>query len=258
MKMYTRVVIDMADGSVLEEESYEHTGDVALCKGSSSTTTVDKEYNRRMAAIAERQQGMAEEYFQYWQQYQQPYEKAQIYANMNLLPKETMLAEAQLDAQSEILPWQTALKRAQIDANMNLLPKETMLAEAQLDAQSQLLPGQTDLAKAEMANRMDTIQQLQPVKTQFFQQAAEGVDVNARVGMAQADVANSYKDVASKTVRNMSRMGVGPDSGRFAGMNAANDINQAAAVAGARSQARVGAEQENFARLNQAMAYGMK
>ena len=240
MKMYTRVVIDMADGSVLEEESYEHTGDVALCKGSSSTTTVDREYNSRMAAIAERQQGMAEEYFQYWQQYQQPYEIAQIDANRNLLPKETMLAEAQLDAQSEILPGQTALKRAQDAAALNLLP------------------GQTDLAKAEMANRMDTIQQLQPVKTQFFQQAAEGVDVNARVGRAQADVANSYKDVASKTVRNMSRMGVGPDSGRFAGMNAANDINQAAAVAGARSQARVGAEQENFARLNQAMAYGMK
>ena len=240
MKMYTRVVIDMADGSVLEEDSFEHHGDVALCKGSSSTTTVDKEYNRRMASIAERQQGMAEEYFQYWQQYQQPYEIAQIDANMNLLPKETMLAEAQLDAQSEILPGQTALKRAQDAAALNLLP------------------GQTDLAKAEMANRMDTIQQLQPVKTQFFQQAAEGVDVNARVGRAQADVANSYKDVASKTVRNMSRMGVGPDSGRFAGMNAANDINQAAAVAGARSQARVGAEQENFARLNQAMAYGMK
>lgn len=240
MKMYTRVVIDMADGSVLEEDSFEHHGDVALCKGSSSTTTVDKEYNSRMASIAERQQGMAEEYFQYWQQYQQPYEIAQIDANMNLMPKETMLAEAQLDAQSEILPGQTALKRAQDAAALNLLP------------------GQTDLAKAEMANRMDTIQQLQPVKTQFFQQAAEGVDVNARVGRAQADVANSYKDVASKTVRNMSRMGVGPDSGRFAGMNAANDINQAAAVAGARSQARVGAEQENFARLNQAMAYGMK
>ena len=240
MKMYTRVVIDMADGSVLEEESYEHTGDVALCKGSSSTTTVDREYNSRMAAIAERQQGMAEEYFQYWQQYQQPYERAQIDANMQLLPKEAMLAEAQLDAQSELLPGQTALTKAKTAASMDLLP------------------GQTDLAKAEMANRMDTIQQLQPVKTQFFQQAADGVDVNARVGRAQADVANSYKDVASKTVRNMSRMGVGPDSGRFAGMNAANDINQAAAVAGARSQARVGAEQENFSRLNAAMAYGMR
>ena len=240
MKIYTRVVIDMADGSVLEEDSFEHHGDVALCKGSSSTTTVDKEYNRRMASIAERQQGMAEEYFQYWQQYQQPYEKAQIDANMQLLPKEAMLAEAQLDAQSQLLPGQTALKKAQDAAALDLLP------------------GQTDLSKAEMANRMDTLQQLQPAKTEFFKQATEGVDINQRVGAASADVANSYKDVAAKTVRTMSRMGVGPDSGRFAGMNSATDVNQAAAVAGARSQARVAGEQENFNRLNQAMAYGMK
>ena len=240
MKINTRVVMDW-DGNVLEEDSYEHGGPVSLCKGSSSTTnTVDYEYNSRMAAIAERQQGMADQYFQYWNDYQKPYEIAQTQANMQLLPNETGLAMAEIDAKSELLPGQTALTKAKTAASM------------------ELLPGQTDLAKAEMANRMDTIQQLQPVKTQFFQQAAEGVDVNARVGRAQADVANSYKDVASKTVRNMSRMGVGPDSGRFAGMNAANDINQAAAVAGARSQARVGAEQENFRRLNAAMAYGMK
>ena len=240
MKIYTRVVIDMADGSVLEEDSFEHHGDVALCKGSSSTTTVDKEYNSRMASISERQQDMAEEYFQYWNDYQKPYEIAQIQANTQLLPKETDLAMKKLDAESELLPGQTALSKAQTSAAM------------------ELLPGQTELSKAQTADKMDTLQQMQPVKTEFFKQSAQGVDINQRVGAASADVANSYKDVAAKTVRDMSRMGVGPDSGRFAGMNAANDVNQAAAVAGARSQARVAGEQENFNRLNQAMAYGMK
>ena len=33
MKIYTKVVIGMRSGEILEEESYEHDGDVALCKG---------------------------------------------------------------------------------------------------------------------------------------------------------------------------------------------------------------------------------
>ena len=45
MKIYNKVVIDMATGETVEEDSYEHEGSVALCKGGGggggSSGTVD-------------------------------------------------------------------------------------------------------------------------------------------------------------------------------------------------------------------------
>lgn len=40
MKIYTKTVIDMASGEMLESESFDYTGPVAECKGGVSTTTV--------------------------------------------------------------------------------------------------------------------------------------------------------------------------------------------------------------------------
>ena len=50
-------------------------------------------------------------------------------------------------------------------------------------------------------------------------------------------------------------MGVNPNSGRFQGIAAALDTQKAAQLAGARTQARVGAEQENFDRLKSAASF---
>ena len=50
-------------------------------------------------------------------------------------------------------------------------------------------------------------------------------------------------------------MGVNPNSGRFQGVNAALDTQKAAQLAGARTQARVGAEQENYERLKNAASF---
>lgn len=64
MKIYTRIVMDMTTMQVEEAESYEYQGGVAECKGGGGGgDSVDKEYNRSMANIAESQQGMAEEMF---------------------------------------------------------------------------------------------------------------------------------------------------------------------------------------------------
>jgi len=63
-KIYKRFVMCITTGKVLEEDSFWYDGDVCECKGQSgSTTTVDYEYNKRMAAIAEQQQGQATELF---------------------------------------------------------------------------------------------------------------------------------------------------------------------------------------------------
>ena len=66
MRMYTRIEMEMRTGRVLRACSSEYAGPVALLKGGkgggSSTTNIssepDKEYNARMAKVAERQQAL--------------------------------------------------------------------------------------------------------------------------------------------------------------------------------------------------------
>lgn len=207
--IYTRVVIDMASGEVLEQDGFVYDGPVAECGGgsgsggggSTTTNTVDKAYNARMAAIAEEQNTWARDYFNMWQQYYKPYEIAQARSNLEVLPMETDLYKKQLASASE------------------------------------LLPGQTQAAR------------------QFLTASTQGVDVNERMALATADTANAWKGVGEQTARANARMGVNPNSGRYQGIQAALDTQQAAQLAGARTQARVGAEQENYDRLAKAAGF---
>ncbi len=145
----------------------------------------------------------------------------------------TLSEEQQQWAREYFQMWQQHYKPyeiAQARANMELLPYETALYKNQLTAASQLLPQQTEAAK------------------QFLTSALNGVDVNERMGLATADAANAWKDTEAVTRRANARIGVNPNSGRYQGIQAALDTQKAAQLAGARTQARVGAEQENFER----------
>lgn len=83
--------------------------------GTTSTTTVDEAYNSRMATIAEAQQGMAEDYYGYYKDYYQPYEKEQIAANQELLPYQTDLQKQALIAGQAALDPNAAMDAAQAD-----------------------------------------------------------------------------------------------------------------------------------------------
>lgn len=130
--------------------------------------------------------------------------------------------------------YQKPYEIAQTQANMELLPLETNLYKNQLTAATQLLPQQTEAAQ------------------KFLTASTQGVDVNERMALATADASSAWKDVSAQTARANARMGVNPNSGRFQGIAAALDTQKAAQLAGARTQARVGAEQENFDRLKSA------
>ena len=67
------------------------------------------------------------------------------------------------------------------------------------------------------------------------------------MGLAKADVSSAWKNVSDATARSNARMGVNPNSGRYAGTQAAL-AQTAQAVTGA----RVGAEQEKYDRLMKA------
>lgn len=126
---------------------------------------------------------------------------------------------------------------AQTQANMQLLPLETNLYKSQLESAQKLLPQQTETAQ------------------KFLTASAQGVDVNERMALATADASNAWKGVADQTARANARMGVNPNSGRYQGIQAELGTQQAAQIAGARTQARVGAEAENYDRLTKAATY---
>lgn len=152
----------------------------------------------------------------------------------------TLSEEQQAWAREYFNMWQKHFKPleiAQAQANLSLLPLETDLYKKQLSAASTLLPQQTQAA------------------SYFLSAATKGVDVNERMALATADAASAWKDVQAQTTRANARMGVNPNSGRFQGVNAALDTQKAAQLAGARTQARVGAEQENFDRLKAAAGF---
>ncbi len=198
----------------------------------------DAAYNARMATIAEAQQGMAEEYFQFWQTDYQPMEQAQIAANQELIPHET------------------ALQKQKILAEKGLIPQQTALAGAQMDSAMTLIPQQTEFEQAQITDAMQAMGERAPVRTQLFQQAAEGVDIDGMVNRASADAMHSFANSQQMLNRNMARMGVNPNSGRFAAMSNQNSLDQAKTVAGAKTQARVQGEEQNFNRLTTAMGYG--
>ncbi|WP_165069481.1 hypothetical protein [Desulfovibrio sp. ZJ200] len=147
--------------------------------------------------------------------------------------------EQQAWAREYFTLWQTYQKPyeiAQAQANLAMLPLETDIYKQQLTAAKEILPQQSEATK------------------QFMTAALDGVDVNERMALATADTANAWKDVQAATARANARLGVNPNSGRFQGIAAALDTQKAAQLAGARTQARVGAERENFDRLMKASA----
>ena len=200
MKIYERVVIDMDTFEIVEEQSYDYNGIVLELKGSKSeTNTQDPVYNARMADIAEAQQAMAEEYMGYWRTSFKPFEQAQVAAQTELLPGETALAKESVGAQREMIGMQM------------------------------------------------------PIAREFYNQSLNGVNVQDEMGKATADVAQRYSQIGGQWRREMGRIGVNPASGRYASIRGKMLRDQARDTAGAANTARRYAEATNYERLKSAM-----
>lgn len=234
MKIYTKVVMDMRTGEILEEESFKYTGPIAECKGGGGVThttattkgEIDYAYNRRMAAIAERQQAMSEEYMTFWREEYKPMEIAQIQANKELIPEQVGTERAKL-----------GLEREAALAKTELLPEETALKRGLLEA------GQEELTAAK------------PVISEYYKEALRGVDSEARVAQARADVGMAFKETEGTTRRAMGRMGITPSGDRAASMLADRNMEMAKSTAGAMTGARERAKTEGFQRLQGASSF---
>jgi hypothetical protein len=183
MKVYKRIVIDMAKNAIMKEESFSYNGLVLKCKGGGSTTTVDKEYNKRMAAIAEAQQSMATEYFDYWKSDYKPYEQAVLASQTELLPLQTELAKQEMGLAKQ---------------QMGLMPKYLEKIEKGVSAEEEM-----GAAKADVT------------------QAYSGVEGEMRRAMGRMGVTPSsgrFASIQSQTARDKARdlAGAGTSARRYA------------------------------------------
>jgi len=208
-------------------------------KGGSSGDTYDAAYNARMATIAESQEGMAEDYFNFWETTFKPMETEQVQANRDLIPYEKALSKEQIQSQRELIPGQTSLTQAQIDA------------------QSQLLPGQTQALEGEMQSRLEGLEARGGIRDAYYNEALNGLNPEAEADRAGTDAAHAFASSNETMLRDAARMGVGPESGRFAGASRTNSIERAKQIGGARSLARFQTEKEQFNRLNSAVGQGV-
>lgn len=183
------------------------------------TGEIDKEYNRRMAAIAERELDMSEQQWDLYKEYQVPYEIKQT------------------ESLTRMLPYQEGYDRAAIQAGTSGLGLQDDYYTAM---KSQGMP-----------------QQIADTQSQFLQSARDGIDIRGRMGQAQADVAKGFQGALGQQRLADSRMGLNPNSGASKARAQDLAINQAGAVAGARTQARGLAEQEQFQRLQSGSQMGL-
>lgn len=167
-------------------------------------------------------------------------------------PDYTPLANASAEAariQGELGREQLAFAREQYEANAPLLQE---IAQMQMDAQQQ----QMDQAQEYYDYQVDTFRPLE----QGLVADAERFNTEAyrdqMASRAAADSGRAFANTRAMNERASASMGVNPNSGRFAGMNAASGLQQAAARANAMTGARTQAEQLGYARRLDAAGLG--
>ncbi|QRE00582.1 hypothetical protein [Pseudomonas phage Itty13] len=111
-------------------------------------------------------------------------------------------------------------------------------------------------AKEQQDRYRDTFQ---PVEDRFAQDAMtwDSADrQNQMAAQAKADVVGNAAAAQQQSQRQMSAMGVNPNSGRFGASNRASNLNTALAAAGAQNQARDTVRQQGLALRGQAVGIG--
>lgn len=155
-----------------------------------------------------------------------------------------------------------SMEKAQIEANMELIPLQTGLEKSNIELQQLLnqqamqtapLAGETE--RMRLQQQQNIMQQQAPLLQQYFNEAGN-VDPNAWANRAQADVAQQFGTARKQLRSNIMRTGAMPGSGRMSAIQADLATEQAKATAGARTTARRDAQRERFARLGQAIQIG--
>lgn len=172
---------------------------------------------------------------------------------MNSRLKQLGLADEQISSALQLLPQQTALSEAKISAETGLVPQRAGLESEQIAGERTLTPVRTEAEKTSLLDTMSATKERAPVRSEMFKQALEGIDVEGRVGQAQADVEHAFKTAGDTRTREMQRFGLDPSDPKYASMARADEFEKAKAIAGSRTFAKDKAEDEKFTRLKTAL-----
>ena len=286
MKIYNKIKIDIDTGEVLEEDSFNYTGPVALCGGGSSkTVTFDKEFNRRMADIADAELGMAREKHQFWKEVGAPWERAMADTNMRLLPQYESTTRAQMIADEKLAGMSVTDKEMDLkikDADVTeaqykktyyerAMDKDefgTSLLELRQDEERARLTASMELLPHEVSARTEYLKysqqkaaaagQLLPQQTavasSMYNEALRGFDVDAAGRRASSDVAQAYSGAEGSLRREMSRTGQGFNEAQYASHVSGMHMDRARSMAGHMTLARSQERDKGFAAKQAAVA----
>lgn len=275
--IYDRVLIDMGTMRVLEAECREYEGELALCKGGGGTEP-DKEYNARMATIAERQQYLSDEYFEFWEENNAVLEAAKIKAELGNLEQqdkitkqELQLQTGQLDQQLAQLAQQGVISQQQLDLlqgqnqqaldtleqknlieklGLGLTQKQTENALANIGQENRIYQGILGMQE----NTMGTTGEL---AQSYLKESLDGVNGNEWANRAGVDQQIAASKANETLARNASRMGLSLNSGSFQSAMADQATKNAANIGTARTQAFRAADKEKYNRLGQGLSTGL-
>jgi len=193
----------------------------------------DREYNARMATIAEAQQAMAEEMYQYWKSGPGHWE--------NVTTKPTTSRGTVVPVSGSGLSIGNIISELRGKSTSRQWVKDPGGVSYQ------------EMEQAQMKANMDLIPKQAGLMSKYFDEAMKGVNVGERVSLARADVESEYANAEKNMRRMASTMGINPASNRYLSGLADLAREKAAAKVGATSLARRQAEEENFRRLSGAM-----
>jgi len=130
----------------------------------------------------------------------------------------------------------------------------------QLDA---IFKQQVDIANANEARAAEyskfETETFRPMQKQLVQEAKDyntAAKQEQFASRAAADINQGYSSAKDQALRNLSRYGINPNSGRFAALNASLGMQQAGDLAGGQTNARLQAEGLGYARMQDAVNIG--
>jgi hypothetical protein len=227
-KFYNKIVINMATGEIIYEDSFYYDGPVILLKGGDGGgQSYDPVYNAGMMELSKEQQGWAREMFN-------QYKFGTTYNPEDIDPETGKTL-------GEIKGYDPSGTTSEMEYGQNLV-----------EANQALLGQRTEVEGAQLSDTLTAIGERAPVRSKFFDEALGGIDIGKRMDESQADVEHGFKLSGESARREAMSYGV-MDPNKIASMATGVNLEKAKAIAGARTSAKTTAEDEQFGRLRSAM-----
>lgn len=168
-----------------------------------------------------------------------------------LAESQTQIAGEQWNMYKQVFaPYEAEL----VAAHRTIIPEQLGLDLARIRAQEADVSGRMGINEELRQQQMRSLQRSEPVEQAFYEEALQGISIEDRMNAAGADVQQAYDATKPQMQRDMSRMGLRPDSGRFTDAMAKMSYNRARDIAFARTNARRLGQAENLGRLSTAMS----